>query len=160
MIGAFKYKDNTSFDFDLICKSVKRPLLPKLKSNIVQIPGSSKIYDASEGFYELMTVTIKIQYLAADFYELRTRGRSIAAWLQNGKWGRLYIVGDPGNVMNEDRTATFSSYYIAKVEDEIELTTMEVQPYGEADIQFTCLPFLYGPGHEYVPNTDSYLQLG
>lgn len=137
MIGAFTYKGVSSSTFNLVCKSVKRPLLAALKSNVIKIPGSSNVYDPGGSNYDLMNLTMKIQYLGTNFYELRTRAQAIANWLRGGTWGKLFITGEPG-------------YYVCKIEEEIDLDTIVDQtPSGEADITFVCLPFLYGPGQEY-----------
>lgn len=136
MIGEFSYKGISSSSFNLICKSVNRPLLPALKTNVISLPGSSGIYDAGGTEYDLRNLTMKIQYLGQrtsnwtnEFYNLRSKARDIAAWLGGGIWGKLIITGE------EDK------YYWAKIEEDIELDVMFYS--GEADIPFVCQPFAY-----------------
>lgn len=136
MIGAFSYKGISSIDFDLVCKSISRPLLPSLKSNLLNIGTVSGATDFGGTEYDLRTVVMRIQYIGqldivtgwpSEFYELRTRARQIAAWLGGGTWERLIISGE------DDK------YYLAKIEDAVDLDTFF--EYGEADITFTCQPF-------------------
>jgi len=129
MIGAFTYKGISSYTYNLICKSVNRPLLPALRSNTTTFSTVSGVYDSGNVEYDLRNVTMKIQYLGTSFQELRSRARQIAAWLGGGEWGQLIIEGE------DDK------YYWAKIEGDIELDT--VFEYGEADIQFVCQPFAY-----------------
>ena len=140
MIGAFSYKGVPSSAFDLVCKSVSRPLLPPLKSNLIQLPGSSGVYDAGGVEYDLRDITMKIQYVGKQtgndgttaFYELRERARKIAAWLGGGTWGKLIITGE------EDK------YYWCKIEEAVNLDAIADQtPSAEADITFTAQPFAY-----------------
>lgn len=131
MIGAFTYRGISSLAYNLICQSVTRPLIPPLKSNIVKIPGSSDIYDAGGANYDLMNITLKIQYIGDDYYELRTRAIEIANWLGGDIWGKLLIEGQDG-------------YYVAKIESEIDLQSVVGTPLGVADIEFLTLPFIWG----------------
>ena len=140
MIGAFSYKGIASSTFDLVCQSVSRPLLPPLKSNLIQLPGSSGVYDAGGVEYDLRDITMKIQYVGKQtgmdgttaYYELRERARKIAAWLGGGEWGKLIITGE------EDK------YYWCKIEEAVGLDAIAAQtPSGVADISFTAQPFAY-----------------
>ena len=140
MIGAFSYKGISSSTFDLVCQSVSRPLLPPMKSNLVQLPGSSGVYDAGGVEYDLRTIVMKIQYVGKwigpdntqAYYELRERARKIAAWLGGGTWDRLIITGE------EDK------YYYCKIEEDINLDPIvETTPSAQGDITFTAQPFAY-----------------
>lgn len=140
MIGAFSYKGISSSTFDLVCQSVSRPLLPPLKSNLIQLPGSSGVYDAGGVEYDLRDITMKIQYVGKwvgpdntpAYYELRERARKIAAWLGGGTWGKLIITGE------EDK------YYWCKIEEAVNLDAIVAQtPSAVADISFTAQPFAY-----------------
>jgi predicted phage tail component-like protein len=129
MIGAFSFNGVESSTFDMVCKSVKRPLLPAAKTKRIDLPGSSGAYDFDDHEYSLRTITMKVTYLGTSFEELRTRARSIAAWLSTASWGQL-IINDEAD-----------KYYLAKVTSETDLTTMFEA--GEAEITFDCQPFAY-----------------
>ncbi len=129
MIGAFSFNGIESSSFNLVCKSIKRPLLPEAKLKRVELPGSSGAYDFEDHEYALRSLTMRITYEGTSFEELRSRARSIAAWLSTSKWEQLIINDEP------------DKYYLAKVTPEIDLsTTLEA---GEAEIVFDCQPFAY-----------------
>ena len=79
MIGSFTFNNIGSESFKLVCKSVKRPLLPAAKVKRIEIPGISGAYDFDGVEYALRTVTMKIQYIGSSFEELRTKARSLAS---------------------------------------------------------------------------------
>lgn len=129
MIGSFNFNSVDSSVFSLVCKSVKRPLLPAVKVNRIEIPGTSGMYDFGDHEYSMRTITMKIQYIGTSFAELRTRARQIAAWLSNGFWQKL-IINDESD-----------KYYLARVTGEIDLQSLWES--GSADIAFDCQPFAY-----------------
>lgn len=127
MVGSFKFNNIESESFKLVCKSVKRPLLPSVKSNRVEMLGKSGVFDFSEHEYGLRKVTMRIQYIGTDYTELRTRARQIAAWLSTATWAKLILNDEP------------DKHYLAKVTDEIDLESLWES--GKADISFDCQPF-------------------
>lgn len=129
MIGSFSFNSLESSVFKLVCKSVKRPLLPAARTNRVEVPGSSGAYDFGGQEYSLRTVTISITYIGTDYNELRTRAREIAAWLSTSDWSKLVINDEP------------DKYYLAKVTSEIDLESLWES--GRAEITFDCQPFAY-----------------
>ena len=141
MIGSFKFNNVESSSFNLVCKSVKRPLLPALKLKRVELPGASGAYDFEDEEYSLRTITMKIQYIGADYEELRSRARSIAAWLSYSSFAQL-IIND------ED-----DKYYLAKVTSEVDLDSLFES--GSADVSFDCQPFAYALSNEVVEITVS-----
>lgn len=136
MIGAFIFNGIESSSFNLVCKSVKRPLLPSAKVRRVELPGISGVYDFDEKDteYNMRPLTMKIQYIGTSYEELRTRARQIAAWLGTGTWSELRI-------HDED-----DKYYLAKVTGEIDLESLWES--GTADIEFDCQPFAYSVDEE------------
>jgi phage-related protein len=70
-----------------------------------------------------------IAYIGTNYTELRTRARSLAAWLSVGAWSKLIINDEP------------DKYYLAKVTDEIDLKSLWEA--GVAEITFDCQPFAY-----------------
>jgi predicted phage tail component-like protein len=129
MIGGFEFNTIESASFKLVCKSVKRRLLPALKVKRIDLPGTSGVYDFDDNEYSLSVLTMKIQYIGTDYMELRTRARSIAAWLSTSTWAKLILNDEP------------DKYYLAKVTGEIDLQTLWES--GTADITFDCQPFAY-----------------
>lgn len=131
MVGSFIFNDIESSIYNLICKSVKRPLLPAAKVRRVELDGMSGAYDFDDGStnYSLLPISMKIQYIGTSYEELRTRARSIAAWLSTRTWAQLRI-------HDED-----DKYYMAKVSSEIDLKTLWET--GSADVIFDCQPFAY-----------------
>jgi predicted phage tail component-like protein len=132
MIGAFKFNGVESSSFNLICKSVKRPLLPAAKPKRLDPPNLSGVYNFPGLEYSTRELSMRIVYLGTSFSELRTRARDIAAWLsvrEPNSWGELIINDEP------------DKYYLARVEDEIDLSTMFEA--GEAEIKFECQPYAY-----------------
>lgn len=129
MIGSFRFNNVESESFKLVCKSVKRPLLPGKKVSRTEILGASGAYDFHEDEYDITTLTMHIAYIGTDFQELRTRARQIAAWLATKAWGKLIINDEP------------DKYYLAKVIGEIDLDNM--WELGSADVVFDCQPFAY-----------------
>lgn len=134
MIGAFVFNGVESSQFNLVCKSVKRPLLPPVKLRRVELLGISGVYDFDDNEYDMRPITMKIQYIGTSYQELRTRARSIAAWLSTTTWGKLRI-------HDED-----DKYYLAKVTEQIDLETL--WEFGSADIAFDCQPFAYSVEEE------------
>jgi predicted phage tail component-like protein len=129
MIGSFNFNNIESSAYNLVCKSVKRPLLPAVKTKRIELAGISGIYDFdSEGNeYAMRQITMKIQYIGNDFEELRTRARDLALWLGVSSFCPL--------ILNDED----DKYYLAKVTNEIDLDTLYES--GSADIVFDCQPF-------------------
>lgn len=136
MIGAFVFNEVESSEFNLVCKSVKRPLLPAVKVRRVELLGISGVYDfdADGNEYDMRSITMKIQYIGTSYEELRTRARDIAAWLSTSTWGKLRI-------HDED-----DKYYLAKVTEQIDLESLWQS--GSADVVFDCQPFAYSVQEE------------
>lgn len=137
MIGRFQFNGIESDIFKLICKSVKRPLLPAVKTKRVELPGSSGVYDYPAHDYGLRSIAMRIVYLGNDYNELRSRARDIAAWLSTPTWGKLIIHDEP------------DKYYLAKITEEIDLRT--IWELGAVDVVFDAQPFAYAAAEETVP---------
>lgn len=129
MIGGFEYNNIASDSYNLICKSVNRPLLPAQRPRMVEIQGKSGVFDFGGGDYLTRQIVMHIAYKGNDYTELRQRARDIAAWLSIGKWSRL-IVNDESD-----------KFYLARIIEAIDLETLN--RIGEADIIFECQPFAY-----------------
>lgn len=125
------FNETESSTYKLVCKSVKRRLLPAAKVRRIDLIGTSGVYDFDNdgNEYSMCALTMKIQYIGDTYEELRSRARSIAAWLSTGTWAKLRI-------HDED-----DKYYLAKVTEEIDLESLWES--GSADIVFDCQPFAY-----------------
>lgn len=137
MIGSFSFNGIDSSVFGLVCKSVKRPLLPARKINRVEVLGASGTYDFDSDTYSNRPITIKIAYIGTDYSELRTRAREIAAWLSISVPNKAVFDNIPKLIINDEP----DKYYIAKVTEEIDLDSLYES--GTADIEFDCQPFSY-----------------
>ncbi len=152
MIGAFKFNNVESSTFSLVCKSIKRPLLPAVKVRRIEPIGGSGVYDFDENEYGTRSVTMGIAYIGTDYAELRTRARSLAGWLSVGGWSKLIINDEP------------DKYYLAKVTNEINLQSLWEA--GIAEIIFDCQPFAYSVTEVVesvtlmAPGTKAFTNLG
>lgn len=137
MIGSFSFNGIDSSVFGLVCKSVKRPLLPARKINRVEVLGASGTYDFDSDTYSNRPITMKIAYIGTDYSELRTRAREIAAWLSISIPNKAVFDNIPKLIINDEP----DKYYIAKVTEETDLDSLYES--GTADIEFDCQPFAY-----------------
>lgn len=129
MIGSFEFNNIKSTDYNLVSKSVNRPILPPLRPRMTEIYGKSGLIDYGGGDYATRQIIMHIGYIGTDYNELRTRARSIAAWINTTQWAKLII---------NDETDKF---YLARVIEGIDFETLN--RVGEADITFECQPFAY-----------------
>lgn len=129
MIGSYIFNGVNSESFELISKSIKRPLLPARKNKDLEVDGISGAYDFGDDDYELRKITMQCSYLGESFQELRSRARSIAAWLSTPTFAPLIINDEP------------DKYYLAKVNDELDLNSFLES--GTVDVEFDCQPFAF-----------------
>jgi len=140
MIGSFIFNETSSESFNLVSKSIKRPLLPAMKVRRVELVGASGVYDFSDNEYSPRSITMRVVYIGSDYTELRSKARQIAGWLGVNEWCKL--------VINDES----DKYYLAKVTDEIALQS--VWEAGSADITFDCQPFAYSVDEENLEVVD------
>ena len=150
MIGSFSFNGIESSEFDLVCRSVTRPLLPAAKVKRVELPGASGLYDWWGSEYATRNITMRIAYIGKDFFELRKRARDIAAWLGGPQtWTRLILNDEP------------DKYYLARVTSNLDLNTFfEI---GSAEVVFDCQPFAYSiteETHTFGPTGGSFVNPG
>lgn len=127
MIGSFSLGGVSSEDFSLVCKSVKRPLLPATRVKRIEIVGLSGAYDFDDDEYALRNLTMQMAYIGTSYDELRTRARTIAAWLSTPTWTQLIINDEP------------DKHYLVKITSIVDLKS--VWESGTANISFDCQPF-------------------
>ena len=127
MIG-FEYNSLHSYNgFNIIAKSVNRPLLPALNKREIAIPGKQGTYDFSENTYANRIISVLIQYVGSSFNDLRLRARDIAAWLSQTSYKELIFDDEP------------DKYYLAKIYGDVGLENFF--RLGKATINFECQPF-------------------
>lgn len=128
MIG-FKFNNIESSTYNIICKSVNRPLLPPLRQKTIEILGRAGVYDYGNDTYDTRLITIHIFFARDTIANMRLRAREIAAWLGQSQWSKL-IFGDETD-----------KYYAAKIYEQVDLKTLIAT--GETDITFECQPYAY-----------------
>ncbi|MDR1755095.1 MAG: phage tail family protein [Eubacterium sp.] len=141
MIGAFSFNGIHASAFNLVCRSVIRPLLPPVKTRRVELSGVSGAYDYPSSEYDLRQITMRIIYIGENYYELRSRAREIAAWLAAEDFSKL--------IMDDEN----DKYYLAKVTSELDLSHFWES--GAIDVIFDCQPFAYSMNAQNVIITGS-----
>ena len=129
----FIYNSLYSYDnFGIIAKMVGRPLLPAKRKQEIRIPGRNGTYDFGDNTYENVIIPVLIQCIADDFPELRTRARTIAAWLSQDVYKPLVFTDEP------------DKYYLAKIYDSVSFDKIvELAPGELSTINFECSPLAY-----------------
>lgn len=141
----FRHNLVHSDSFNIIAKSVNRPVLPRIREQYEDIPGRDGSYDLSDGTLEDNIIEIRCTFTAEDIFALRILQRDIAAWLFTTEKVELVFDDEP------------DLFYMAKVTNQIDLP--EAPGYGEFTVQFRCDPHAYtGPTtFDQVNNYDSGL---
>ena len=135
MIG-FTYNSIKSTAYNIVAKSVNRPMLPILRKRELVIPGRHGAYDFNDNTFDKRIIEVQIKYVGTSLTELRTRARQIAYWLSGFSGNK--------NLIFDDET---DKYYVAKIYSEIGLSNLF--RIGEATLQFECEPFAYADLAEY-----------
>lgn len=139
MKGSFSFNGVSSESLGLICKSVKRPLLPAIKQSSNDSKAMSGIHDREEHEYDSRQITMKIQFKENSFENLRTKTHAIAAWLSQSVRKVLIINDEP------------DKYYLGKVVYDTDFNfIIDRLETGTADITFVCQPFAYAITTETV----------
>ncbi len=135
MIG-FTYNNIKSSTYGIVAKTVTRPLLPVLRKRELVIPGRHGAYDFSDNTFENRIIELELKYIGTSFAELRTRARTIAAWLSGYSGNK--------NLIFDDET---DKYYVAKIYSEVGLQNLF--KVGECKVLFECEPFAYATLGQY-----------
>lgn len=136
MIGGFKYNGIASQSFKCVGRSVSRPLLPTKKQKRTELVGASGVFDFAGSEYELRPIKMRIIYVGTNYFELRSRARSIAAWLSYEDYAPLIMDDEP------------DKYYLAKVTSELNLDHFWES--GTVEVEFDCQPFAYSVEEQTV----------
>ena len=118
---------NSYVEFQLIFKSIDRPILPTMRKREMVIPGKNGVYDFGDNTYDSRIISVLIQYIGASFNDLRLRARDIASWLSKNSYRELIFDDEP------------DKYYLAKIYGQVSLENLLAL--GKATIQFECQPF-------------------
>jgi len=135
MIG-FTYNGIHSRTYDIVAKTISRPILPILRRRELMIPGKHGTYSFNDEVFDKRIIEIELRYIGTSFAELRTRARQIAYWL-SGYSGTKNLIFDDEN----------DKWFVAKIYSEIGLTNLF--KLGEATIIFECEPFAYATLGQY-----------
>ena len=114
-------------DFQIIAKSIDRPILPALRKREMTIPGKHGTYSFGGNTFANRIISVAIQYVGTSFNDLRLRARDIAAWLSQTSYKELIFSDEP------------DKYYLAKIYDPVGLENFF--RLGKATIKFECQPF-------------------
>jgi len=110
-------------------RSKNRQLLPELNDHYVQVPGKfgSILFPR-----ELADRRIEIDcaFIEDSLTDLRTKARSIAAWLYTTDRAKLSFDDDPGK------------YYMAKLASAVDFEHLALM--GQFSLSFVCEPLAYG----------------
>ena len=75
MIENFEFNNINSETFGIVCTSIKRPLIPNMKTRTIELSGQSGIYDFGGNEYETFILTMSIAYVGDGLLEIRNKGR-------------------------------------------------------------------------------------
>lgn len=133
MMGITYHGKHSLADFNIITKTIDRPILPQKRKNELVIPGRNGSYDFSNDTYDDLLIPVLLQYVGTSFQDLKSQIRSIAVWLNQTDYSQLIFDDEP------------DKYYLAKVYDKISSESLlELIPAGKATVNFSCHPFAYG----------------
>ena len=148
-VGALGFTFNSihSRTYGIVAKTINRPLLPSLRKRELIIPGRHGAYDFSDNTYENRIIEVELKYIGTSFTELRTRARTIAAWLSGYNGSKNLVFDDEPD-----------KYYVGKIYSAVGLQSLFT--IGQCTIQFECEPFAYANLEEYdvTYNYDTGLQ--
>lgn len=140
LIG-FSFNGISSSTYGIVAKSINRPILPILRKRELVIPGRHGAYNFGDNTFENKIIEVELKYIGTSFTELRTRARTIAAWL-SGYGGTKTLIFDD----ELDKT------YTATIYNEVGLQNLFTV--GQCTVQFECEPFAYGP--EIIASQEMY----
>jgi len=126
----FSYNGVSSRAYNIVAKSVNRPLLPVLRKRELVIPGKHGTYGFGDETFDKRIIEIELKYIGTSFNELRTRARQIAYWLSGFSGTKNLVFSDEPD-----------KWYVGKIYSEIGLQNFF--KLGQATVQFECEPFAY-----------------
>jgi len=132
----FSYNNISSRTYNIVAKSVNRPMLPVLRKRELVIPGRHGAYDFSDNTFDKRFIEVELRYVGTSISELRTRARTIAYWLSGYSGTKNLVFSDEPD-----------KWYVAKIYSEVDLQNFF--RLGEATVLFECQPFAYATLDEY-----------
>jgi len=132
----FTFNSIHSRTYGIVAKTITRPMLPSLRKRELIIPGRHGVLDFADNTYENRIIEVELVYIGTSFTELRTRARTIAAWLSGYNGNKNLIFDDEPE-----------KWYVAKLYSAVGLQNLFTV--GQCTIQFECEPFAYADLEEY-----------
>lgn len=129
IIIRFKYGDNWCDEFNIIPKSINRPLLPVMVPRFLEMYGKDGIFDYGENRVSTRIISIECSVSANNINDLRLKAREIATWLYNDQ---------PAKLIFEDEAM---KYYYARVYSQIDFEN--ITRHGKFSIEFECQPWAF-----------------
>lgn len=114
-------------DFDMVAKSVSRPILPELKKREIAVSGMHGTLDFGGNTYQNRIISVMLHFVGKSENQLRLNARNIAAWLSSSTYEKLTFDDEP------------DKYYLARVYGALDLNQLVTM--GIITVQFECLPF-------------------
>ena len=129
MALGFSFNGISANTYNLIARSVDRPILPALRKREIIIPGRHGSYDFEGNVYENRIIEIDVKWIASSADNLRATARSIASWLSQTERKQLIFDDEP------------AKYYLAKLYSAAPLQNLLTV--GQTSLIFECDPFAY-----------------
>lgn len=132
----FSFNNIHSNTYNIVAKSVNRPMLPVMRKKQMNIPGRHGAVDFYDGRFEKRIIQVKIKFKGSSSSDLRNSARDIAEW--------LYTYSSSKTLSFDDES---DKYYNARVLSSVDLNNLYIL--GEATVQFECKPFAYADYDKY-----------
>lgn len=129
MIG-FSFKGIHSSSVGIGCSSVNRTIRPAVRTDEIVISGAHGSFGSTDDvIYENRQIAMKIYLVSDDWIGLRIKARDVAEWLSGS--GKLIFDDEP------------DKFYMARINNAIDIEQIPLMSIGQTEIQFECLPFAY-----------------
>lgn len=127
MINGCRFRGIHSNEFNLIVKSINRPLLPSIRDEYIEVPQRAGSHLFSDKPSDKI---IEVEFFLSEMNLQNTRHkiRNVARWLYTNEKERLYFDDEP------------DKYYLAKVANQVDFEQL-VAIAGSFIVVFRCFPY-------------------
>lgn len=129
MYGTFEFNGINSRAYDLISRTIQKPLFPAMTPRQTTLHGKNGLYDFENNTFQNRTIVMHIEFVGSSIAQLRTQIHALANWLHTSDWANL--------VFDEE----LDKLYKARVYGQVDFETLI--NYGRCDITFECQPFAF-----------------